>query len=325
MDAVPLPHDHEPIDALERRSSRRVVPDSKQKPEPGKEELERQKLELEISEAKSHQAARPEKQRNEQEKERLELRKLEQEFQHKKLMDDLEARKATLEIREKQLTIRVPTSLITILPILATLIGLYLTYRKDTEAFRHQVELEQKFKVDKQVIDLIKEVGGASQIAATNAAMVLSAYGRGAIRFIVPDLKLHTGKEWSSSGLIGSLRDIVANEQSDSEKVSAADEMVRRICDEINLATRNLLLVPSDANQASVEIYLNALEKLYDPCATGCAALHAALKKQSQRISEQLKKVEKAQVSDKDLIASMERLKMVLVAVQGGQPERKLQ
>ena len=236
MDAVPLPHDHEPIDALERRrpdsasaGSRRVVPDSKEKPEPGKEELERQKLELEIAEAKSHQAARPEKQRNEQEKERLELRKLEQEFQHKKLMDDLEARKATLEIREKQLTIRVPTSLITILPILATLIGLYLTYRKDTEAFRHQVELEQKFKVDKQVIDLIKEVGGTNQIAANNAAMVLSAYGRGAIRFIVPDLKLHTGKEWSSSGLIGSLRDIVANEQSDSEKVSAADEMVRRI------------------------------------------------------------------------------------------------
>jgi hypothetical protein len=335
VDDVPRQHNHEPIDALERRrfdsespppDSRRAGPGGKQRQEPGKEELERQKLELEIAEAKSYQASRPEKQRNEQEKEQLELRKLEHELQHQELMDGLEARKAALEIREKQLAVRVPTSLMTVVPILATLVGLYLTYRKDTEAFRHQVELEQKFKVDKQVVDLIKEVGGTNRIAANNAAMVLSAYGRPAIRFIVPDLKLHTGAPWSLSGLIGSLRDVVANEPADSEKESAADETVRRIGDEINLATRNLLLVPTDANRsASVEVYLNALEQLYEPCATACAALHAALKKQSQRISEQLKKLDGAKDLDKDFIASVDRVKMVLVSVQGAQPGRKLQ
>src|SRR5262249_21506128 len=230
-------------------------------------------------------------------------------LRHQELMDGLETRKAALEIREKQLAVRVPTSLMTVVPILVTLVGLYLTYRKDTEAFRHQVELEQKFKVDKQVVDLIKEVSGTNPIAANNAAMVLSAYGRPAIRFIVPDLKLHTGAPSSLSGLIGSLRDIVASEPADSEKASAADETVRRIGDEIDLATRNLLLAQTDANSASVEAYLNALEQLYEPCATACAALHAALKKQSQRISEQLKKLDGAKRLDKDFIASVNRVK----------------
>jgi hypothetical protein len=334
VDDVPRQHDHEPIDASERRrfhsespppdSGRAGRPGGKQRQEPGKEELERQKLELEIAEAKSDQASRPEKQRNEQDKERLELRKLEHDLQHRELMDGLEARKSALEIKEKQLTTRVPTSLMTVIPILATLVGLYLTYRKDTEAFRHQVELEQKFKVDKQVGDLIKEVGGTNRIAANDAAMVLSIYGRPAIRFIVPDLKLHTGAPVSV--LIGSLRDIVENEPADSGKESAADETARRIGDEINLAIRYLLLVPTDATRsASVEVYLNALEQLYEPCATACAALHAALKKQSQRISEELKKLDGAKGLDKDFIASVDRVKLVLGSVQGAQSGRKLQ
>lgn len=205
--------------------------------------------------------------------------------------------------------------------MLATVIGLYLTHRKDTETQRHQAVMDQKFKVDDQVLKLFKSVADSQNpVEASNAAIALSAYGRAVTRVIVPNLKAHIGR---SPTLVSALVDAVTSEPDEARKSDAADEIVQRIVDQADLAIDALLPVPTDdTKRANVGVYLDALVQLHDQCAPACGHSRAALKNQAKRIQALLDKLQpKAAVLDSYVPAAMERIKRMLAAAQAGQAE----
>jgi hypothetical protein len=298
-----------------------------------KDELEREKLELDVAEAKFRQTGLPRKQKHERDKEGLELQKLKQEIlekrllnKHKRMMDRLEARKAELEIEEKRLATKRTTIFwdivkygIAVLPVVATVIGLYLTYQKDTAAFRHQVELAQKFTVDDRVLTLIKNLSNTkSPIEAANAALALPAYGRAAIRIIIRHLKLHT--DWSSPFLVAALTDVLANEADGSKKQEMADEIVQTLADEVDVLVKNLLLVPGElrdeAKKATVKVHLDALTHVHDRCASACAALRMSLRNRADRIEALLANLEaRSKDLQSDLLGSVKQVQAMLTSV----------
>jgi protein tyrosine phosphatase (PTP) superfamily phosphohydrolase (DUF442 family) len=292
------------------------------------------KLELEVAEAESRQATARQKEKFERRKEKLELKRLEQDILEKKLLNDhkqkmgaLEAEKAALDNQEKGRAAQhqVPPAVweatkyvVAALPVLATVIGLYFTHRKDTEALRHQAAMAQKFSIDDQVLKLFKSLTDPKNpVEASNAAIALSAYGRVVTRIIVPSLKMHIGR---SPSLVSALVDVVANEPDKGAKKQAADEIVQRIADQADLAINAMLPVPTDdVKSANVRVYLDALVQLHEQCAPACESSRAALLDQSRRIQALLDKLQpKAGPLNSQVLAAAERVKAVLASWQKG-------
>lgn len=267
----------------------------------GKDRLEFRKLELEIADAEFRHSQLREKEKLERDRVTLELRKLDQEVFEKKLTNDqkqallaLEEEKAGLEVKEKQLATAhaVPAAvwdflkyLVAVVPIVATLIGLYLTYDKDTRALRRQAELDHKLHVDSQVVELIKKLSDPNQTDAVNAAVLLAAYGKGSARIIIPHIKLkHAPSVYPY--LVQSLVDVVALESGAADRQEAAEEIVQRLTDQTDMIVKEYLAKPADETKREyVLVGLDAFVQLGTRCAPVCKVLLAALKSDEKRIN----------------------------------------
>jgi hypothetical protein len=291
------------LEVAGEKSRHSALPE-KENQERSREKLELEKIELEIADAKSRHSALPEKENQERNREKLELEKLQGEIQHKKRMDRLERHKAILEIEEKRLATRfavraaawdIAKYFVAVLPVLATLIGLYVTYRKDTESLRHQIELEQKFKVDTAAFMLLKTlVDSNNPVEIIQTAVALQAYGRWGIRLLLRHLSIDHDDELYPL-FVDSIADILAAESDESKQKDGANEVVRRIIDQADASIDAFFIErtdPDDPRETIVKAHLNALVQLASRCANVCKVLQPTLKAQSTRITQLVGKLE---------------------------------
>jgi hypothetical protein len=269
--------------------------------------LELRKLQLEVAEAEFRFNAL-------QKKDILERDKLDQEIIEKKLQNEttkrmarIGRRKALLEIKEKQIAISGAWPAATweilkyaaaVVPIGFTAWGLYWTYHKDTETYRHQLELEQKFKVDEKAISLLNSLAEKNNPAAmAHAAWALESYGRPSIRLFVTHLKMdHIS--WSYPVLVESLVNVILGESSKStgthtDQELAANEAVDRIVAQADTVVTEFLSLPTDSpRKIYVKAHLLALKQLQDRCAAVCGPIHAALRNRLPRIQKLIDRLE---------------------------------
>ena len=261
----------------------------------GVDRLQLRKLELEIAEAEFRQKLL-------EHKEQLEIDKLQQEILASKIENDSKQRmagfdteKATLDLQEKKRATRyaLPPAVwdilkyaVAVIPIVLTGVGIYIGYQKDTQNFRHQVELEQKFKVDKQVVELLKNLGDdKNPLEVMHAALALQSYGRPAIRLLVPHLRVNH-PNWLIPFFVELLIDVVANEPDATKQKQAADELVERIVDQAILTITEFTEVPTEFHQAGV--------REGTPRSAG-----AALEPVQVRVRPPARRIEKAECADK--------------------------
>jgi hypothetical protein len=287
------------IEVAEAQARQSALP-AKAQHERDKEGFELKKLAFEAAEAEARQSTLPEKGAHEKKRQLLELQKLQYDLRHQTRMDRLAERKAILEVREKRIATKfgIPTGTsdilkyaVTLIPVLITVATFYHSYRKDTEAQRHQIELEQKFKIDTQVINLIKNLT-QDATDATQAAVLLPTYGRQAVRIIIPHLRI-TASDHVYKVLVGALVDVIAAEKDESARREGADEVVQRLADQTDLRVKELLPDPlNSAKRAPVTRHLDAFLQLRESCATACEALKIAVAKRAPRIGRTLKVLE---------------------------------
>jgi hypothetical protein len=264
--------------------------------------LQLRKLELEIAEAELRQ-------RLLEHKEKLGIEKLQQEILGSRIQNDtkqrmaeLEAEKMALELREKKTATKyaLPPAVwdllkyaVAVIPVVVTVVTLYLTHQKDTRSFRHQLELEQRFKVDNQVVDLLKKLGDdKNPLEVMHAALALQSYGKAATRLLVPHLRVNH-PNWLVPFFVESLIDVVANEPDATKQSQAADELVERIIDQAGLTITEFTQVPTESTrQAFVRAHLEALVQLWNRCKSACEILRAALKKRRADITKLITRLE---------------------------------
>jgi hypothetical protein len=262
--------------------------------------LELKKLKLELDDARFRASTLADREELDREKARLEVRGLEQDLleksslsQHRAAMNRREIRKADLEISEKEAATKhalppavwdVLKYLVAVIPVMVTLVGLYLTYEKDTSAFRHQAEVEQKFRIDKTVLDLLKSLGDTNQTDAVNAALLLPTYGSTAIRIAIPHLRLKH-PPWYYSYLIRALIDAISTETDPAKQRELAKEILQRVLDQTDTILREVIDQPSDLTlQSQLMTHLRAITQFHKQCSPVCPVLYAALNSESNRL-----------------------------------------
>jgi hypothetical protein len=310
------------IEVAEAQARQKALP-AKAQHERDKERFELKKLALEAAEAQARQMALPEKGAYEKNRQELELQKLQHDLAHQTRMDRLAERKAVLEVREKRIATKfgIPTAswdilkyIVMLIPVLITVATFYHSYRKDTEAQRRQIELDQKLKIDTAVIKLINQLT-QDATDATQAAVLLPTYGRQAVRIIIPHLRI-TQSDYTFKVLIGALVDVIATEKDESARRESADEVVQRLADQTDLGVKELLPVPSNsAKRALVTRHLDAFLQLRESCATACDALRIAMVKRASRIGRTLRILEDRRRDldgSDDLLGSARKLQTVL-------------
>jgi hypothetical protein len=286
--------------------------------------LQLRKLELEVAELEAQQKTRHIREEQEAEKERREAEKLTEDITEKRLLnrskerfDDIAYQKALLEIDEKKTAAKYAAraGVWDVLKYAVTL-GSFLTavgagyigyknYRNDNVKFQHQVELERKFKVDAQVIDLLKNMANNSEPQVImQAALALPAYGRPAIRLLLSNLRLERHKTLYTV-FVESLVEIVAQQAEGTKRIEAANEVVQRLADQMKSVVDEFIK-DTTSQSLIVAAHLDAMVQLRNSCSpAACDALKVALKGHAKQIMPLLDKLESAGGPvNKTLIAS---------------------